>query len=676
MRHIAFYLGMAAALVASCSIQEKDCIVPDGDRAVFRASFEQPAGEGTKVFVNEDLFLRWTADDRISLFQQNSYNRELRCIGETGDSEAKFDFVGPDGGGAVISDIVSVYPYQASTSITSDETLTLILPAEQSYAPHSFGLGANTAVSVTSTGFLLFKNACGYLRLSLYGEGVSVSSITLKGNKGEKIAGKASVTMPLGGLPSVAMADDATTSITLTCAEPVALGATAEESVDFWFVVPPVTFSEGFTVTVNGDAFEKSTTKSVTITRNHLSKMAPVEVAAGQAASTVYRISHLWLWGGTGPQYGGTKVIDLLAKPDYFNTDDGRGVEALKDNYYELCSDGTFVNHAGEDGRNWWFVYSGSVNPENGKDLDLRKFYDVLPLAQGQYAIDGNAITFTRPDNTTTQATLVGPGTYDMPNTSPLKSVTIETQALMFTITGGVESWNQSIMYTDYHAIAGNPKVLFIELEQMPAGFVVPEASRTTDADFNYEPPAFDWYSLPGKWNVYGGTSAPFGFFVLGGSGDDPAFLCPIDKSWDWNESVKYEPDNDLIIDVTSFGAAEAKGTTNWTGGNDGKFWDYIWKKTGEDLSRFYDQIPKGESAFTLDFSTMTVTLGNGHQAKVLTPGKHAFVYGKSLEVPVDCFALDFHLMDPIAPTADRWTDIDRFINAPLEYVIIFEKVK
>lgn len=682
MKRIALYLGIAAALAVSCSVKEKDFNVVQPESTVFFASFEQPAVEETKVYVNEDLMLRWTADDRISLFERLTYNRELIFIGETGESEGKFDFVGSGGSGSIIPDIISVYPYQASTTISSDEVLTLTLPAEQSYAPRSFGLGANTAVSVTSTGFLVFKNVCGYLRVSLYGEGVSVSSITLKGNQGEKIAGTATVTMPLNGLPSVEMAADASTEITLTCAEPVALGATAEESVDFWFVVPPVTFSKGFTVTVSheGGVFVKSTDKSVTIKRNYLSKMAPVDVNAQPATAKTYRISHLWLWGGTGQQYGGTKVIDLLTKPDYFNKEDGRGITALADNYYQIGADGTFVNYAGEDARNWWFVYSGSVNPENGLDLDLRKFYDVLPLSTGKFAIDGTTVTLTKADGTTKTATWVGPGTYDMPNSNPVKSVTIETQALMFTITGGAESWNQSIMYTDYHAIAGNPKALFIELEEMPAGFVVPEASRTTDADFKYEPP-FDFMTLPGKWNVYGkwntsySDSAPYGLWVLGGSGTDPAFVSPVGKSWCWN-NVSNEPDNDLDIAVTSFGASEAKGTINWSAGNDGLFWDYKWKSTGEDLSRFYDQIPKGESEFTLSFSSMKATLANGHEAKFLTPGEHAFVYGKTIEIPAGCFALAFHLMDPIAATSDHYNDKDRFINAPLEYVIIFEKVE
>ena len=225
--------------------------------------------------------------------------------------------------------------------------------------------------------------------------------------------------------------------------------------------------------------------------------------------------------------------------------------------------------------------------------------------------------------------------------------------------------------------IAGHPRALFVELEQLPDGFVVPAASRTTDADFEYPYPPFDLTTLPGKWNVYGGNSAPFGLWVLGGSGDDPAFVSPIDKSWDWNDTIWKESDNVLTIAVTGFSTTQATGTTNWWAGDDGKFWDYTWKKTGEDLSRFYNKIPKGKVAFTLDIANLTITWENGATAKVLLPGDHTFVYGKTLKVPIpdNCFALWFHLMEPIAPTADRWNDVDRFINAPLEYLIYFEKM-
>ena len=377
--------------------------------------------------------------------------------------------------------------------------------------------------------------------------------------------------------------------------------------------------------------------------------------------------------GGTGPEYGGAGVIDILTKTNYWNTEDGRGITALKDNYYQLRPDGTFVNYAGEDGRNWWFVYSGSVNPANGKDLDLRKFYDVLPLSDGRYALDGNTVTFTKADGSTTQALFVGPGTYEVPGAGG-KSVTITRQALAFTITGGKDDWTN--IYKDYDKIAARPRALFIEMEAMPDGFIVPEASRTTDADFEYEEPGstFDWASLPGSWNVFGGNSSPYGIFVLGGSGDDPAFVSPIDKSWDWDDTIWKESDNGFVIAVTSMEGTTVKGTTNWWAGADGAFWNYTWKGTGEDLSRFYNMIPKGKHEFTLDMKTMTVTYDNGRVAKFLIPGVHSFAYGKTFEVRDNCFALAFHLMDPIPATSQRWTDVDRFVNAPLEYVIMFEK--
>ena len=282
MKHLALYFGIVSTLVASCSIQEKDFENPQQDDVIFYASFEQPA-EGTKVYANEDLHLRWTADDRVSIFNKNTYNQQYKFLGETGDNAGEFSEVSSASfvTGNEMSHIVSVYPYQDGTKISESGVITVNLPAEQHYAENTFGLGANTMVSVSEDNFLQYKNVGGYLRLSLYGEDVSVSSITLKGNNGEKLAGKVTVTMPLDGTPTVVLADDATGEITLICDTPVALGATAEESVDFWFVVPPVTFSAGFTITVNDKSsgtFEKSTPKSIAIERNRLSKMSPMEV--------------------------------------------------------------------------------------------------------------------------------------------------------------------------------------------------------------------------------------------------------------------------------------------------------------------------------------------------------------------------------------------------------------
>ena len=279
-----FAFAIMVALFAACSTKEIDIQTLLSGSEVFYASFEQPADDGTRVYANEDILLRWTGDDRVSIFEKNTRNQQYRFTGKTGDNAGEFDKVAGSGftTGDAISHIVSVYPYQESTKVSKSETITVTLPAEQHYAENSFGLGANTMVSVTSNSSLQYKNVCGYLVVKLYGDGVSVSSIALRGNNGEKLAGKATVTMPLEGVPTTTMANDATSEITLTCATPVQLGATAEESTQFWFVVPPVTFSKGFTITVsgNGGVFEKTTGKTVTIKRNNLSRMSPIEVVS------------------------------------------------------------------------------------------------------------------------------------------------------------------------------------------------------------------------------------------------------------------------------------------------------------------------------------------------------------------------------------------------------------
>ena len=543
---------------------------------------------------------------------------------------------------------VAVYP---SEGVAVDgTTVSFEIPTGQSAA------GPAYKVAKASGTLLYFRSLVSEIQFSVAYEGVTKVRFQ---TTGEKIAG--AVTVDYAGEDPIVAATEDFVEVT----GPFEAGKTYSFSalpgaIDGYTVV--AYSGEKATAHISGGAVD-------------LKKGLPAELPAFAQDIPTYRITNLWVVGGTGPEYGGAGVIDILTKTNYWNEEDGRGITALKDNYYQLRPDGKFVNYAGEDARNWWFVYSGSVNPVNGKDIDLRKFYDVLPLSEGAYSLNGTQVTFTKADGSTTTATFVGPGTYPVQGTN--KSVTIQRQALAFAITGGKDDWNN--IYKDYDKIAARPRALFIEMEQLPDGFVVPEASRTFDADFEYVPPVdpgdmFDWNSLPGSWNVRGGNSSPYGLWVLGGSGDDPAFVSPIDKSWDWDDSIWKESDNGFVIAVTSMSGNEVKGTTNWWAGSDGGFWNYTWKSTGEDLSRFYNKIPKGKYEFTLDFATLMVTLGNGEKAKFLTPGTHEFVYGKTLEIPSGCFGLWFHLMDPIPATSQRWTDVDRFVNAPLEYVIMFEK--
>ena len=271
-------------LMASCTVQEEAELVnrPDAFNHYY-ATIEDTSAPDTKVYADEQLKVLWNAGDCISVFGKYTYNQEYVFKGQTGDNSGTFEKVenGAYVTGNDLPSVWAVYPYMETTSISNDGELSVVFPSVQSYADKTFGLGANVMVSATDDNNLKFRNAGGVLVIKLYGNGVSVNSVSLKGNKGEKIAGAATVTMAVGGTPAVVMGDQATDAITLACAEPVAIGSSADSCTEFWFVLPPTEFQDGITVSVNGEGgvFEKSTAKAISITRNHLSRMAPVEVS-------------------------------------------------------------------------------------------------------------------------------------------------------------------------------------------------------------------------------------------------------------------------------------------------------------------------------------------------------------------------------------------------------------
>jgi len=249
------------------------------ERRVFYA--ETPT-EDTKTYIDSEYEIHWTADDRISVFSSGT-NEQYRFTGQSGDKIGSFENVSTPAT-PTYSRYYAVYPYQGGNTSTQEGTVAVCLPAEQNYVENSFGQGSNTMAAVTqdmSDQKIKFRNACSFLLLKLYG-GDSIKSINIRGNNGEKIAGAATITMNYGEAPVIAMGEDAATEITLSCPiEGVSTKKTIENYTTFWIVIPPTTFSGGFTVDIKNtsdDVISKSTTKSVTFNRNMIVKMAPIKV--------------------------------------------------------------------------------------------------------------------------------------------------------------------------------------------------------------------------------------------------------------------------------------------------------------------------------------------------------------------------------------------------------------
>ena len=294
------YLLAVLALVVACSVEDEPACNEIKYPAEVSASIDNEAETPeTKVYADANLKVLWDNDDRITLFNKYTYNKEYRFTGRTGANSGTFKEVST--GDVVVGNeldyVYAVYPYQELTEISNSGVITLDLPEEQSYKENSFGRGANTMVSATTNTELLFKNLCGYLVLKLYGDGVTVSSITIKGNNGEKLSGTADVTAAVGSTPSLSFWSTGTSEeLTLVCDTPVELGTSSANATVFWLVVPPTTFTNGFTLTVtdpDGNTFEKSASLNFEIQRNKTFRMGALEVVyeTAQPNNVIYYTS-------------------------------------------------------------------------------------------------------------------------------------------------------------------------------------------------------------------------------------------------------------------------------------------------------------------------------------------------------------------------------------------------
>ena len=402
-----------ALFASSCS---EDEIVKNQSTSstskLFTASFEQ--GE-SRTYIEEGNLLRWTEGDQISLFDGNTLNRQYQFDGETGDNAGTFSVVDkPYGTGNDLRANYAIYPYEKDIKITEDGVITATLPAEQSYAVNSFGLGHNTMVAVTKDTddtFLKFKNVCGYLKLQLYGDNVTVKSITLTGNNNEKLASKATITAVYGGEPTINMADDATKTITLDCGKDgVKIGSTAKEATAFWVVVPPTTFESGIEITItdiNGNTFAKSTSNEIIIDRNIIKPMTAFEVEIGT-------IPNNQIWYTATAKVVPNKVSDYYWSSYYdivsneWNETTGKGVITFRSNVTSIGGHAfsdksvlksiilpntiTYIDdYAFEDCSR---LVSIAI-PDNVRSIGIRAFKDCISLEEfkGKFASeDGNCL--------------------------------------------------------------------------------------------------------------------------------------------------------------------------------------------------------------------------------------------------------------------------------------------
>ena len=194
----------------------------------------------------------WKAGDALSVFAGNTKNQKFNYNGTASALSGEFMASTTVAGAPTqMSAHYAVFPYSTSHSLGANGKITTTFPSEQTYVASGFKRDYNTMVAVSSglqDTDLSLRPVCAYVCIKLWGNDQTVKSVTLSSNGGEALSGKGIITP--GKTPTCVMTGT-TTTIALNCSE-ITVGTTESTATEFWVVVPPVSLSNGYTITVKG----------------------------------------------------------------------------------------------------------------------------------------------------------------------------------------------------------------------------------------------------------------------------------------------------------------------------------------------------------------------------------------------------------------------------------------
>lgn len=286
---------VVATLFSACVkdiTDNRPCIESSADQTpeTLTVGFEENVE--TRIQLDESQKTVWTNGDLVSVFYRSDANQKWKYTGETGARVADLTRIDEGVASETMKRVVAIYPYSKNYYINTETyNIQATLPAVQTYLKDSYGLNGNIMISQGEYNDISLKSVCGWLKLQMTGNGQIVESITLKGNNGEQVAGElyinsADATATLasdaggsddgqtGGVGGGLVFEDAILKeVKLDCGEGIELGA---DATSFYIALPPQTFEKGFTVEIECTehlTYTKSTTKSLTIERNHIHPM-------------------------------------------------------------------------------------------------------------------------------------------------------------------------------------------------------------------------------------------------------------------------------------------------------------------------------------------------------------------------------------------------------------------
>ena len=261
-KNIYILFGVIAMTLTACQAFEES--IDYGLTAVMEST------TGTKTSISSaaagGYSVLWSGSDKIAVYADDAATpATFTLTGGAGTGVASFR-------GDVYGDrYIAFYP-QTMLSSRSGNILTINLPAEQEYVPGTFANDAYPMAAVTTTKELQFRNLCSVVRISLKGTAMVNKIVFRPMDPSVKVSGDATVDLSDPAAPVLTMDASASNAVTLNVTGGVQLSST--EATDFFIVLPPQVYTDGFTVELydSSDYYEKFYYEDFTMQRSKVHK--------------------------------------------------------------------------------------------------------------------------------------------------------------------------------------------------------------------------------------------------------------------------------------------------------------------------------------------------------------------------------------------------------------------
>ena len=390
-----------------------------------------------------------------------------------------------------------------------------------------------------------------------------------------------------------------------------------------------------------------------------------------------YKIQKFWVYGGTGPGYGGAGWVDLHNKTWWFDEATGHGIKAELDNYLEFTltefnadftqSTGKCINWAGANGKNWdtWFYNNKKSdgterNPEAPKDGS--NFYRQIPIGEStwvrDYTVTPNTVTFTDAEGRKTVLELLEPGyefttdKYGDSNAAANKRTFPRTEGDDLTFHAKLTGWKEvwPARYSELDKVFDCPRDFFIDVDKVDE---VPAESKTSEDKWVPELPE------PEEPEVVATLAGTYKFRdgkTVGGKDGSITAKGLVEQYGGWDPvkaSINSMKDDKFTFTATGTDAnGNETGTVTFDKGADGATWNYKLLDNSKTPNPEYDGTDmycifsiEGTTTYVFDATAGTVTLstdGREYVVDFLVPGTYKYS-GLDVTVPTAA-AFGFHL--------------------------------